>query len=142
MTAFTRSKRTRFRIQARMRKFAAWKATLSQFTLTSSRSRLQVQERVREDEDERDDEAVDRHRLDHGEADEQRARDRARGIRLAGDRVHGARDRSSFGERGADRAERDRHGGSEDAHEVDVHDVISYGWISELAGCVATAALA
>ena len=49
-------------------------------------------------------------------------------FRLARDGIHGRRNRASFGERRADRAERDRHRGRYDADEANQFMAASFGW--------------
>ena len=62
-------------------------------------------EGIGEQQEQRDDQTVDRHGLDHREANEQRARQRVCRFRLPRDRVHRGGDRAAFAERRADRAE-------------------------------------
>src|ERR1035438_5912908 len=61
-------------------------------------------EGVREDEDHRDDKAVDGRGLDHGQADEQGPGDGRGGIRLLGQRAKRGGDRPAFRQCGAHRA--------------------------------------
>ena len=62
-----------------------------------------VDEGIREQDEQRDDQAVDRHGLDHREAHEQGARERWGRFGLPCHRLHGRGDGPSFGQRGADR---------------------------------------
>src|ERR1700722_9766945 len=83
-----------------------------------------VDERVCEQHQQGDDQTVDRHGLDHRQADKQRPRYGARGLRLAGNGVHRGSHRSSFAERRTNSAERYRHRSSKDADDLDpVHDL-------------------
>src|SRR6056297_807590 len=73
-----------------------------------------VPERVREDQDERHDEAVDRGRLDHGQAHEQRARAGVRLVGLLRDALQRLRQRACLAQRRTDRADGHREAGDQD----------------------------
>src|SRR5579864_302117 len=93
----TGRKKNRARIQIRTRTLTVWSASVHQSICMDL-----VDEWVGEQHQQRDDQTVDCHGLNHGEADEQRSRYRACGFWLAGDRIHRGRDRSSFAKGRAD----------------------------------------
>ena len=74
-----------------------------------------MHEGIGEQHQQRHHQAIDRHRLDHGQADEQGARERIGRFRLAGDGVHRGGDGAALRQRRPDGAERDRDGGGGDA---------------------------
>ena len=82
-------------------------------------------------QDHRDHEAVDRHGLDHRQADEQGAGDGGGGIGLLRQRSQCRGDRAPFAERGADAAEGDGEAGSDDrCHRDDRHAVhVLLSWL-------------
>src|ERR1700730_6862371 len=110
----TGRKKNQARIQMRTRTLTVWSASVHQSICMGS-----VDEGVGEQYQQRDDQTVDRHGLDHRQADKQRPRYDARGLRLAGDSVHRGGDRSSFAKRRTNSAERYRHRNSEDADALD-----------------------
>src|SRR6202048_5240511 len=111
----TGRKKNRARIQMRTRTLTVWSASVHQSMCMGS-----VDEGVGEQHQQRDRQTVDRHGLDHRQADEQRPGYGARGLRLAGDSVHRGSDRSSFAKRRTNSAKRYRHRSSEDADDVDL----------------------
>src|ERR1019366_860392 len=104
--AATGRQKNRCSNQIRMATLAVWMPSVHQSIVMTS-----FQQRVGEQEQQRDHQAVDCHGLDHGETDEERSGDGVGGFWLARDSVHGGRDRTPFAEGWADRAERNRHGG-------------------------------
>jgi hypothetical protein len=81
-------------------------------------------ERVGEDQDERDDEAVDRGRLDHRQAHEQGAGDVVGFVRLLGDALQRLRERSRLAERWAERADRHSRARRDDGDHADESEIV------------------
>ena len=100
IAATGRNRRTAREARRGRRTLTVWRPSVHQSMVHGS-----FQQRIGEQQQQRDDQAVDRHGLDHRQADEQGARDRAGRLRLAGDRVHRRGDGAAFAERRADRAE-------------------------------------
>jgi hypothetical protein len=73
-----------------------------------------IPERIGENENHRDHEAIDRNGLDHGQSHKQRACDRRCGIGLLRQRTQCRGDRPPFAERGSDTAQGNRQAGGDD----------------------------
>src|SRR5690606_21196948 len=86
-----------------------------------------VPEGIGEDQDQRDDEAIDRCRLDHRKSHEQRARNRARGVGLLSNRGEGLSHGARFAERRTDGA--DGHGERRREDRVQADDGYASHWV-------------